>query len=219
MHQERRVLCTSHCCTLLLHGINCCSLVSQHSAISTQHWGTLLFCKAFILSQNVAHNIHAWLHLQHAQSLSYWNSSVSLHLGPITTNTTYSVRNLGVVFDQYLNFNQHIKNLVKSCNLQIRNIAKVKPMLPKITVEQLIHTLISSCRDYCNSLFICLNYAAVARLQLVQNVTARLLTNIWRRELLAKLHWLPIRTVSNLRFYWLLLNPYIVWLHFTSQNS
>ena len=58
-------------------------------------------------------------------------NNVTPHLGPLTTNMAQSARNFGVVFDLYLNFNQHIKSLVQSCYLQIRNIAKVEPMLPK----------------------------------------------------------------------------------------
>lgn len=124
------------------------------------------------------------------------SSSISPHLGPLTVNTTQSARNLGVIFDQQLNFNQHIKSLVQSCYIQIRNIAKVKPMLPRNILEQLIHTLIFSRLDYCNSLFTCLNDAAINRLQLVQNTAARLLTNTRRSEhitpVLATLHWLPV---------------------------
>lgn len=52
------------------------------------------------------------------------------------------------------NFNQHIKSLVQSCYLQIRNTAKVKSMLRWNTVQQLIRTSFPSS---CNSLFTCLN--------------------------------------------------------------
>lgn len=39
------------------------------------------------------------------------SNNVTPHLEPLTTNMKHSVRNLGVVFDQYLNFNQHINSL------------------------------------------------------------------------------------------------------------
>lgn len=78
--------------------------------------------------------------------------------------------------------------------------------------KTLIHTLISSCLDYCNSLFTCLNVAVVAYLQLVQNLAAHHSSPGWITLALSI-------TGFNLRFYWLLLNPYMVWLHFTFQNS
>ena len=55
----------------------------------------------------------------------------------------------------------------------MRNIAEVKPLLPRNIAEQIIHTLIFSRLDYCNSLFTCLNNTAAARLQLAQNTAAQ----------------------------------------------
>ena len=82
-------------------------------------------------------------------------------------------------------------------------------MLPRNIVEQLIHTLIFSHRDDCNSLFTCQNNTAVARWQFVQNTAARLLTDPWSREhithVLAELHWLPIYTGLYTKFDCLLL--------------
>ncbi len=109
------------------------------------------------------------------------------YLRHLADNIKPSARNLGVVFDQNLNFDHHIMKLVQSCLLQPRNIAKISSVLP----------FISSRLDYCNSLFSCLNESAIARLQVVQNAAARLLTNTKRREhitpILAHLQWLPVR--------------------------
>ena len=64
-------------------------------------------------------------------------------------------------------------------------------------METIIHALISSRLDYCNSLFRCLTDATLSSLQLVQNAAARLLTRTNRRShitpILASLHWLPVR--------------------------
>lgn len=64
-------------------------------------------------------------------------------------------------------------------------------------LEMVIHAFVSSCLDYCNSLFTFLNKSALNCLQMVQNAAARLLTGSGRRAhinpILSSLHWLPIK--------------------------
>ena len=50
-----------------------------------------------------------------------------------------SVRNLGIIFDERLNFKQHISMLVKSCNYHLRNICAIRKFLDKDSVVTLIH--------------------------------------------------------------------------------
>ena len=104
--------------------------------------------------------------------------------------------NLGVPFDQQLNFEPHVKKVVQTCFFQLRNIAKIKSLLSLQDLEKLIHAFISSRVDYCNSLFNTLSCSSIHLLQLVQNAAARLLTNTHRRShitpVLKALHWLPI---------------------------
>ncbi|KAF7649941.1 hypothetical protein LDENG_00133700, partial [Lucifuga dentata] len=130
--------------------------------------------------------------------INSWMSSNYPQLNPGKTEVLVfgpEPRNLGVIFDSNLNFDQHVTKLVQSCFLQLRNIAKMSSYLPKTVISQ-IHAFISSCLDYCNSLFSCLAASATSRLQMVQNAAARLLTHTKRREhitpVLASLHWLPV---------------------------
>lgn len=80
-----------------------------------------------------------------------------------------------------LNFNQLIKSLVQSYYTRIRIIARLKPVLPKNIVKQLINTLISSQLAYCNSLFICF-LCDFSQILDTGNTTLQ----FWQ------LHWLPI---------------------------
>ena len=70
-------------------------------------------------------------------------------------------------------------------------------MLTTSHLELLIHTLIFSRLDYCNSLLTCLNRAALSCLQLVQNAAARGLMKTNHRShithILAFLHCLPVK--------------------------
>ena len=63
--------------------------------------------------------------------------------------------------------------------------------------QVLIHSLVFSHLDYCNSLLYGLPECVIGKLQWVQNIAAKLLLNLGKHDspLLAmfKLHWLPIR--------------------------
>lgn len=59
-----------------------------------------------------------------------------------------------------------------------------------------MHAFISTRLDYCNALYVGVSQASLSRLQLIQNVAARLLAGTRKREhitpVLASLHWLPV---------------------------
>lgn len=82
---------------------------------------------------------------------------------------------------------------VKDSFLQLRITSKIKPFLSFKDHELVIQAFIASCRDYCNSPYTNITHH---RLQLVQNVTAKLFTSTQRRDdirpVLVSPHWLPI---------------------------
>jgi len=103
-----------------------------------------------------------------------------------------SVRNLGIHLDQNLNLNTHIANTRKSCYYEIRNISKFRQFISEKAAIQL---------DYCNSLFYNMSSDNFNKLQTVQNHAARVITKSDKRSsslpILKRLHWLPIRQVTN----------------------
>ena len=60
------------------------------------------------------------------------------------------VRDLGVLIDKNLTFQQHIKNVCKSATFGIFKIGKIRKLLDQPT-EKLTHAFVSSHLDYCNS--------------------------------------------------------------------
>ena len=124
------------------------------------------------------------------------HTEIQHFMGTSTAKFTQTSKNLGVLFDQKLNFEPHVKKVVQTCFYQLRNIAKIKSLLTFQDLEKLIHAFISSRLDYCNALFTTLSSSSIHRLQLVQNAAARLLTNTYRRShvtsVLKALHWLPV---------------------------
>ena len=65
-----------------------------------------------------------------------------------------SAKNLGVVLDSLLSFRSHIDSIVKTWTFNIRNLFMIKDFVNMKNLVTLVHSLIISKMDYCNSLFI-----------------------------------------------------------------
>ena len=104
-------------------------------------------------------------------------------------------RNLGIGFDQYLDFKEHVKITCKGAFFRIRSTAKIRRYLSQSTTEAIVHTYITSPLDYCNALLYGLPKYLINRLQLLKNSAVRLVTLTRRQEhitpMLRSLHWLP----------------------------
>ncbi len=79
---------------------------------------------------------------------------------------------------------------------QLHRIGRIRRHLTDDSAKILVHALVLSRLDYCNSLFVGLLKKDIHRLQVIQNAAARLK---FRKKpsddatvLLKKLHWLPI---------------------------
>ena len=74
---------------------------------------------------------------------------------------------------------------------------RIRRSLSRRSTETLIHTFVSSCVDYCNSLLYGLPAYQLNKLQRVQNAPARLIFKESKycllRTLLYNLHWLPVK--------------------------
>ena len=110
-----------------------------------------------------------------------------------------SAKNLGVIIDSVLNFEEQIAKLVKSCFATIRKLSQVKIYLTQQHLQTLVSSLIFSQLDYCNALYYGLPAYTINKLQRVQNCAARL---VWKNKIpfsssldgvYDSLHWLRIR--------------------------
>ncbi|XP_068089915.1 uncharacterized protein [Hyperolius riggenbachi] len=122
--------------------------------------------------------------------------SSPLGIGGTDLRSSDHVRSLGVLIDWDLNFRTQISAVVKSSYFHLKNIAKIKHLIPPEDLPTLVHAFITSRLDYCNALYTGLPKKVLYRLQLIQNTAARLLTNQPRHchimPVLHSLHWLPI---------------------------
>ncbi len=66
--------------------------------------------------------------------------------------TSSTVRNLGVILDSNLSFENHISHVTKTAFFHLRNISKLRNMLSVSDAEKLVHAFMTSRLDYCNAL-------------------------------------------------------------------
>ena len=79
-------------------------------------------------------------------------SDLSVSVGDMQITPSSKVRDLGVVFDQYLTFHDHISGIWKSTHIHLRDIGRIRNLLTFDATAQLIHALITSRLDFCNSI-------------------------------------------------------------------
>ena len=119
-------------------------------------------------------------------------SDLSVSVGDIQGSPSSKVRDLGVVFDQYLTFHDHISGICKSTHFHLHGIGRIRNLLTFYATAQLIHALITSRLDFCNSILYNIPNKPIEILQL--NQAARMLKRITRRNhitpILIELHWL-----------------------------
>ena len=62
------------------------------------------------------------------------------------------IKSLGVVFDQRLTFENHVKAVCRTCYFHIKSLQMLHPSLDTGTAETIDRLIIMSRLDYCNSL-------------------------------------------------------------------
>ena len=98
--------------------------------------------------------VNLFLLLGFTQMLSKVKSeTIEICIGNNSIKPSNTVRNLGVVYDSNLSFKNHITYLSQSVRFQLSNLGFIRKYLTNSAAEQLIHALISSRLNFCNSLF------------------------------------------------------------------
>ena len=130
------------------------------------------------------------------QQLSKLNIE-KVNVGGINVKCVDQVRDLGVIMTNTLSFDQHIQKKCQIANIQLRNLRTLRRHLTQESTETLVHGLVHSHIDFCNSLYTDIPAYQVNKLQRVQNHAARVVLNVSYHhpsaELLKRLHWLPVK--------------------------
>ena len=106
------------------------------------------------------------------------------------------VKNLGFILDKHLTMDVQVNNVVSLCFKYLSDIGKIRNLLSEKDTQLLVHSVISSRLDYCNSLLYGVNKSVINKLQKVQNAAARLIARRRKHDhisdVLDKLHWLRV---------------------------
>ena len=96
-----------------------------------------------------------------------------------------------------MSFEEHVNELCRAAFDNIRNISRIHPCLSIDSTKTLVHALVTSRLDHCNSLLYGLPDYLIQRLQYVMNAAAKVITCKRTFDhatpLLIELHWLPVR--------------------------
>ena len=176
----------------LFHSYNFCSI-----SWNTYHqfqWHSLLDELEQTASQSIKNWISSHWHKTTASQIFWSNKLISQQwYHPVSS----SARNLGFIFDSDMSFSDQINSVSKSCHFHIRDIRRIRHLLPLFIATALANSLVSSKLDYCNSLYSGISQTNLNKLQRIQNSLARFITNTSKYQhitpTLKKLHWLPIK--------------------------
>ena len=99
----------------------------------------------------------------------------SITVGDATVEPTSSTRNIGAIFDATMSFEDHINELCRTAFYHIRN-SRIRPCLSIDSTKTLVHALVTSRLDHCNSLLYGLPDCLIQRPQYVMHATAKAIT-------------------------------------------
>ena len=115
-----------------------------------------------------------------------------------------SVKLLGFHIDSDLKFGEHVSSIVSSINYALRNLRPVRKFLSRKDAETIIHALITSKLDQCNSLLIGVSRQNLAKLQVAQNSALRYVLKLNPRSPVSRyykeLHWLTVEKRIYFKF-------------------
>ncbi len=117
----------------------------------------------------------------------------SSSLTPFSTSTKL----LGAHIDDSLSFNLHISKTVSSSLIILKNIRSFRKFLTADAAATLIHSVVTSKLDHCNSLLFATTASNLTKLQQIQNFALRTVLNLHPRSHISnhfqELHWLTVQ--------------------------
>ena len=121
----------------------------------------------------------------------------SVRIGNTNVTPNKHARNLGVTFNCNVSLERHVTNISRKAYYHLHSIGLIRRCLEQGHTKQLVHDLVISRIDCCNSLVNGLSVAVVEKLQRVQNACARVMLIRSKRDhvtpMLLERHWLPVK--------------------------
>ena len=109
-------------------------------------------------------------------------------------------KDLGVIFDRYLTFDNHVGDVVSSCMAKLCQINKVKHCFDCDTLIKIITTLVLSKLYYCSSIWSNTSIGNIKKLQAVPQPAKRRRNNVRACRRFDAEKWLKTQMESTLRY-------------------
>ena len=113
-----------------------------------------------------------------------------------------SIKNLGVYLDSRMSFDRQVSETRKAFYFHIRALRHIRSSLITEACKTIAAAIVGSRLDYCKSLLAGTSVSNLARLQLVQNTLARVVTEplfCHITPVISELPWLPVRHRINFK--------------------
>ena len=110
----------------------------------------------------------------------------------------HTAKDLGVILDNNLTYDEHITKTVSSCMSCLGQINRTKHVFDKRTLLTIINALVFSKLFYCSNVWANTSKSNISKLQGIQNFAARIATGTRKYDhitpVLKELKWLPVAT-------------------------
>ena len=107
---------------------------------------------------------------------------LTVKVGDSTITPSLTSRTIGVIFDNTLQMNSHVKDLCKRALYQLKAIASIRCYISQQACEMMVHGFVTSKLDYCNSFLAGLPKKYIKKLQHIQNIAAPIVTKLRGQE-------------------------------------
>ena len=136
-----------------------------------------------------------------AIELGLYESCISaVPLGDSSIQPADKAKNLGFQFDGQMSLNLQVNSVTQKCFMNLRDLQRIGSKLTRDLKVQLVHSMIFSHLDYCNSVFGALAESNLNKLQKIQYAAVRFIYNLKGKDrfqslspFLKELHFLPVR--------------------------
>ena len=161
----------------------------------------LLLCSCF---RDFPRNLRPiWYGTRHLNGRTQPRSLETLTFANSAIGIKAKAKNLGIVMNNTLSFNDHINEICKKVSFAIRSIGHIRRYLPYDGLKMLVNSLVISRLDYCNSVLYGIPKYHRDKLQRIQNIAARMITGTRSTDhitaILKSLHWLPVEARINFK--------------------
>ena len=127
----------------------------------------------------------------------YLSDNPSLTINNFPIEQVSSTKSLGVIIDENLSWNTHIKTVCKKISSTLGLIKRIRDFVPFYTLLNIFNGLVKPQFDYCSLVWDCCSTGLAEKLQKLQNRAARILLSApydsSATDLFSRLHWKNLR--------------------------